>query len=161
CSMTPQRLRARRSFGSRPKSRTWPEVGFRTPSIRLIDVVLPAPFGPSIATTSPARIVRSIPLSPSTSPNVLPRASISPTFMTPPPVVDPDGVRGKSDERSKTGDEQSAASDQLVSRALRPRHVLRQEDRRWPDEEGIGVDARGRRPVATERRRGVFQELAD
>ena len=52
--MTPQRLRARRSVGGSPKRRAWPAVGWRSPSMRLMEVVLPAPLGPSIATTSPA-----------------------------------------------------------------------------------------------------------
>src|SRR6266540_3222065 len=56
--MTPARLRARRSVGGRPKSLTWPPVGWRRPSIRLMEVVLPAPFGPSMATISPGCMAR-------------------------------------------------------------------------------------------------------
>src|SRR5215469_15410827 len=56
--MTPQRLRARRSVGCTPKSRAVPEDALRRPSMMLIAVVLPAPLGPSRATTSPAAIDR-------------------------------------------------------------------------------------------------------
>src|SRR3981081_3365150 len=71
CSITPTLLRASRSFGSRPNSKALPDVGLRRPSSRLIDVVLPAPFGPSIATTWPSSMVSVTPF----------RASVAPYFL--------------------------------------------------------------------------------
>jgi len=41
-----------------PKRRTVPDVGLRVPSMRLIEVVFPAPLGPSIATTSPGSMTK-------------------------------------------------------------------------------------------------------
>src|SRR5438105_1752360 len=76
--MTPQRLRARRSEGESPNSRALPEVGFRSPSIRFIAVVFPAPFGPSMARTSPGRTAISTPRRAWTGPKLL-WASISST----------------------------------------------------------------------------------
>src|ERR1700680_3855748 len=68
--MTPQRLRARGASGAGAKSATAPAVGRRKPSIRLIQVVLPAPFGPRIATTSPRSMRRLTPRTASTSPKL-------------------------------------------------------------------------------------------
>src|SRR5215204_4201773 len=59
--MTPTRERAPRSRGRRPKRRTSPLEAFLSPSMMAIAVVLPAPFGPSRATTSPASTRKSIP----------------------------------------------------------------------------------------------------
>jgi hypothetical protein len=42
-----------RCVTSRPRSKTWPTVGLRTPVRRLISVVLPAPFGPMSACLAP------------------------------------------------------------------------------------------------------------
>src|SRR5437879_6069698 len=69
--MTPHRLRARLSAGSSPNRRALPEVGLRRPSMRLMEVVLPAPFGPSIATTSPGRMAMSTPRTAWTGPKLL------------------------------------------------------------------------------------------
>src|ERR1700732_1754272 len=56
--MAPTRPRAEASCGSRPKTVTWPEPGLDSPSSNRIAVVLPAPFGPSTASSSPARTSR-------------------------------------------------------------------------------------------------------
>src|SRR5258708_36898755 len=73
--MTPTLLRASRLFGSIPKSIALPEDGFRRPRRMLIDVVLPAPLGPSMATTSPSSMRRLTPFRASTAPHL---------FVTPP-----------------------------------------------------------------------------
>src|SRR5262249_22741088 len=54
-SIAPIRLRAAAMRGSRPNTVTWPESGRVRPSISRTDVVFPAPFGPSTASSSPAR----------------------------------------------------------------------------------------------------------
>src|SRR5258706_14366521 len=54
--------------GSIPNNTALPEVGLRRPSSRLIEVVLPAPFGPSIATTSPSSMSMLTPFKASTLP---------------------------------------------------------------------------------------------
>src|ERR1700687_1658822 len=68
CSITPTLLRASRLFGSSPNSKAFPEVGLRRPRRRLIEVVLAAPLGPSMATTSPSSMRRLTALSASTAP---------------------------------------------------------------------------------------------
>jgi hypothetical protein len=52
-SRAPTRPPAMASRGSSPSVRMDPLVGFRRPSIRLIAVDFPAPFGPSRATVCP------------------------------------------------------------------------------------------------------------
>src|SRR5690242_3716091 len=59
------------SCGGRPYTRTPPAVGVDRPSSMSMVVVLPAPFGPSRATTSPGRIRRLIPSTAVTGPNRL------------------------------------------------------------------------------------------
>src|SRR5689334_3054942 len=49
------RPRADAMRGLRPNTATWPESGLVSPSIRRTAVVFPAPFGPSTASSSPAR----------------------------------------------------------------------------------------------------------
>ena len=53
CSIAPSRSRLARSLGLPPKIVTSPEVAWLNPSSKRTAVVLPAPFGPSRATTSP------------------------------------------------------------------------------------------------------------
>src|SRR5262249_3790016 len=55
----------------------------------------------------------------------------------------------------------SATRDQLVSGALGPRHVLRQQDGCRPDRERNGIDAGRWSAVPAECRRGILQELSD
>src|SRR5262245_28553001 len=62
--------------------------------MRLIEVVLPAPFGPRRATSSPAPIVRSTPFSASTAPNRL-RAPASSTTGVTAPRLSPILLQGK------------------------------------------------------------------
>src|SRR4029077_5148197 len=57
--------------GSSPKIRALPAVGRRRPSIRLMEVVLPAPLGPSIATSEPFSIANETFLSASKLPYFL------------------------------------------------------------------------------------------
>src|SRR6202040_428030 len=59
CSIAPTRIRASIRPGSIPKSRADPASGRISPINNRTVVVLPAPFGPSSATTSPARISKS------------------------------------------------------------------------------------------------------
>src|SRR5579864_1648450 len=59
CSIAPTRIRASIRPGSRPNSRADPASGRISPINSRTVVVLPAPFGPSSATTSPARISKS------------------------------------------------------------------------------------------------------
>ena len=65
------------STGSSPKTETVPLSGRRRPRIISIVVVLPAPLGPSRATTSPAAMLRSTPSTATTEPNVLRRPATS------------------------------------------------------------------------------------
>jgi hypothetical protein len=53
CSITPVRSRAAVLRGSAPKMLTTPELGELSPISSFTAVDLPAPFGPSSATTSP------------------------------------------------------------------------------------------------------------
>ena len=56
----PRRLAAIGSAGTaRPSSAMTPEVGAMSPAMQRTSVLLPAPFSPASATTSPARTVRS------------------------------------------------------------------------------------------------------
>ncbi|OIQ77152.1 hypothetical protein GALL_411570 [mine drainage metagenome] len=67
------------SRGARPKTRTVPLSGRANPSSMSIVVVLPAPFGPRNARTSPASTWRSSPSTARTEPNdlVRPRRSMA------------------------------------------------------------------------------------
>ncbi len=58
CGVTPTNRRADGLRGSSPKSRACPASGARRPSSTAIAVDLPAPFGPSRASTSPSRTSR-------------------------------------------------------------------------------------------------------
>ena len=66
CSIAPIRPSAIARAGVMPNNSTRPRSGGTSPSIRLIVVDLPAPFGPSSAIVSPLPIVRSIPRTAST-----------------------------------------------------------------------------------------------
>ncbi len=72
-SIAPTRPETTAVRGSAPKSSAWPSVGVERPSARSTVVVLPAPFGPRRATTSPGRIVRSTPSTATTAPKRLRR----------------------------------------------------------------------------------------
>jgi len=57
--------------GCIPNTDTWPAVGRDSPRIMSMVVVLPAPFGPRNATTSPEVMFRLTPLTASTEPKLL------------------------------------------------------------------------------------------
>jgi hypothetical protein len=63
CNIAPTRVRLAASRGSHPKTRASPEVGGARPRRIRTAVVFPAPFAPRRETSSPGRIVRSIPFS--------------------------------------------------------------------------------------------------
>src|SRR3954451_21003547 len=60
-----------------PPSRISPPVGWNTPEIALISVVLPAPLSPASATTSPGRTAMEKSLSARTAPKCLDRLRTS------------------------------------------------------------------------------------
>src|SRR4051812_40919967 len=62
---------------SRPAKRTWPASGVISPASSPISVVLPAPFGPMMACSSPVGIASVISSEASTPPKRLVRPSIS------------------------------------------------------------------------------------
>ena len=67
---TPWRLAPCGSAGTgRPSSAITPEVGAMSPAMQRIRVLLPAPFSPASATSSPARTVRSTPSRAVSGPN--------------------------------------------------------------------------------------------
>src|SRR5262249_23354608 len=68
CNMPPTQPARTAAAGVLPKTDTVPVSGLVRPSIMSIVVVLPAPFGPSMATVSPEAIFRSIERTPRTSP---------------------------------------------------------------------------------------------
>ena len=57
-SIAPVRMRFWGLVGSPPNTRVLPELGCMSPSNSFTAVVLPAPLGPSSATTWPARTVK-------------------------------------------------------------------------------------------------------
>jgi hypothetical protein len=68
CSIAPMAPLATASCGLTPKTVTVPASGLVRPNSMSTVVDLPAPFGPSSATTSPGAIVRSTPTTAWTSP---------------------------------------------------------------------------------------------
>ena len=72
--------RCGRSGGRRPRWRSRPAVGSRTPRIMLIVVVLPAPFGPRRPTISPGETEKETPSTARSLPNDLARRSTERTL---------------------------------------------------------------------------------
>src|ERR1700716_2868826 len=138
CSITPVRERARRSRGSRPNRREVPDVGCRSPSIRLIAVVLPAPFGPNRPTSSPGFTERLIPRRASRLPNFLCASTSSttaPPAMPSAEAVDAGelpveaGIVETVADYEAVGDHEAGEVD--VDRHLAPSGAI--EERRQPD----------------------------
>src|SRR5579863_196732 len=71
CSMAPKRMRTSGSIGFPPNTFTLPAVGFANPRKSFTAVVLPAPFGPSNATNSPALTEKSTSRNACTAPKFL------------------------------------------------------------------------------------------
>src|SRR5258708_19882817 len=88
--------------GSSPKMRALPEVGRRRPRIRLMEVVLPAPLGPSIATSEPFSMANETFFRASKLPYFLLAPTSSIAWVTRARLVLPRAVHLQPDHRRRT-----------------------------------------------------------
>ena len=86
-SIAPIRPEATASRGAMPNTCAEPSSGASSPSVMSIVVDLPAPFGPSRATVSPAAIETSTPRTACTVPCSPAKDFVRPLRVTPPVVV--------------------------------------------------------------------------
>src|SRR5262249_23654706 len=139
-----QRAGAASAVTSAPRKSTRPALGTSNPEMRWNSVVLPAPFGPMMARSSPAGTARSTPPTACTAPKARPSPRVSSSGVTrraPSCAKPPDGAHQPAGQEDHHQDEDGAGEDHPVLGVAREHLLDEEEDHRAEQRPYEGADA--------------------